>query len=84
MGWIPGRDEPLPGGDGTEKWKDRIVVLSAFYDAMSVVPGLAPGAESAGGIAAMLELMDVLRAHPPGYTVLFLATSRSFSRGYRA
>ena len=78
MGWIPGRDEPLPGGDGTEKWKDRIVVLSAFYDAMSVVPGLAPGAESAGGIAAMLELMDVLRAHPPGYTVLFLATSAHF------
>ena len=78
MGWIPGRDEPLPGGDGTEKWKDRIVVLSAFYDAMSVVPGLAPGAESAGGIAAMLELMEVLRAHPPGYTVLFLATSAHF------
>ncbi|MXZ74795.1 MAG: FtsX-like permease family protein [Gemmatimonadetes bacterium] len=78
MGWIPGRDEPLPGSDGTEKWKDRIVVLSAFYDAMSVVPGLAPGAESAGGIAAMLELMDVLRAHPPGYTVLFLATSAHF------
>ena len=78
MGWLPGRDEPLPGGDGTEKWKDRIVVLSAFYDAMSVVPGLAPGAESAGGIAAMLELMDVLRAHPPGYTVLFLATSAHF------
>ncbi len=78
MGWIPGRDEPLPGGDGTEKWKDRIVVLSAFYDAMSVVPGLAPGAESAGGIAAMLELMEVLRVHPPGYTVLFLATSAHF------
>ena len=78
MGWIPGRDEPHPGGDGTEKWKDRIVVLSAFYDAMSVVPGQAPGAESAGGIAALLELMEVLRAHPPGYTVLFLATSAHF------
>ncbi len=78
MGWIPGRDEPIPGTGGTEKWKDRVVVLSAFYDAMSVVPGLAPGAESAGGIAAMLELMEVLRVHPPGYTVLFLATSAHF------
>ena len=78
MGWIPGLDEPIPGGDGEEKWKDRIVVLSAFYDAMSVVPGLAPGAESAGGIAAMLELLHVFRAHPPGYTVLFLATSAHF------
>ncbi|MCY4543684.1 MAG: M28 family metallopeptidase, partial [Gemmatimonadetes bacterium] len=78
MGWIQGRDEPIPGGDGTEKWKDRVVVLSAFYDAMSVVPGQAPGAESAGGIAAMLELLDVFRAHPPGYTVLFLATSAHF------
>ena len=78
MGWIQGRDEPIPGGDGTEKWKDRVVVLSAFYDAMSVVPGQAPGAESASGIAAMLELLDVFRAHPPGYTVLFLATSAHF------
>ena len=78
MGWIEGRDEPIPGGDGTEKWKDRVVVLSAFYDAMSVVPGQAPGAESAGGIAAMLELLDVFRAHPPGYSVLFLATSAHF------
>lgn len=77
MGWIPGRNELLPGGDGA-LWKDKIVVLSAFYDAMSVVPGMAPGAESAGGLAAMLELVEVLRAHPPGYTVLFLATSGHF------
>ena len=77
MGLIPGRNELLPGGDGA-LWKDKIVVLSAFYDAMSVVPGMAPGAESAGGRAAMLELVEVLRAPPPGYTVLFLATSGHF------
>ena len=45
---------------------------------MSVVPGLAPGAESTGGIAALLELINVLKAYPPQYTVLFLATSAHF------
>ena len=80
MGWIPGVDEIIPGQaeDRPKLWKDQVVVLSAFYDAMSVVPARAPGAEGAGNMAALLEFIKVLRKHPPKYSVLFLATSAHF------
>ncbi len=55
--------------------KDEIVLFDAYYDAMSVVPALAPGAEQASGLVALLELAEYLKAHPPAHTVLFLATS---------
>lgn len=36
MGWLPGLDEPIPGSDDEpRRWKDDIIVLSAYYDAMS-------------------------------------------------
>lgn len=60
------------------KWKDQIIVLSSFYDAISVVPAKAPGAENATGIAALLESAKALRANPPKYTVKFLATGAHF------
>jgi hypothetical protein len=66
LGWIPGQHPEL---------KDRIVLVDAYYDAMSVVPGLAPGAEQASGLVGMLELAEYLAAHPPDHTVLFLASS---------
>ncbi len=66
MGVIPGSDPVLA--------KD-IVVLEAYYDAMSVVPALTPGAEQAASITALLELGRYFRAHPPTRTVVFLATS---------
>jgi hypothetical protein len=82
MGWIPGSDEVIPGNnnnnDNGVRWKDQTVVLSAYYDAMSVVPALAPGGEGAGNMAGLLELIKILRAHPPKYSVLFLATSAHF------
>lgn len=55
--------------------RDQLIVISAYYDAMSVVPSLAPGAEMAGGIVGLLELVDYFTRHPPGHTVMFLATS---------
>ncbi|MBI2950497.1 hypothetical protein HYY27_00310, partial [bacterium] len=63
----------FPGTD--PKLKDQTVVLSAYYDGMSVVPALAPAAEMACGIAGLLELGEMLRARPPARTVVFLATS---------
>lgn len=66
IGTIPGTDPVL---------KDRLVVINAYYDAMSVVPALAPGAEMAGGIVGLLELIEYLAAHPPKHTVMFLASS---------
>ena len=80
-GWLPGVDEKLPPGarEGEQRWKDQILVIQAYYDAMSVVPGRAPGAENAAGITALLKVAEVLARHHPDYTVLFLATSAHFS-----
>jgi hypothetical protein len=73
LGTITGTDPEL---------KEQIVVVNAYYDAMSVVPALGPGAEQACGIVALLELVDYFRKHPPARTVLFLATS-SHHLGFR-
>jgi len=79
------RDRPRQGQNllakitGTDpKLRRQVVFISAYYDSISVVPELAPGAESTCGLAAMLELARILKAHPPGRTVVFLATSGHF------
>ena len=66
LGFLPGTDPDV---------KEQIVVINAYYDAMSVVPALAPGAEMASGAVALLELVNYFKRYPPGRTVLFLATS---------
>src|SRR5205823_7442835 len=64
----------LPGNSAPENTlKDQIIVLEAYYDAMSIVPGRAPGAESALSIASLLELARVRTAHPPNRTVRVIA-----------
>ncbi|MCD6335176.1 MAG: hypothetical protein J7M27_07585 [Candidatus Latescibacteria bacterium] len=62
-------------GDGSEK--DAIVV-EAYYDAMSVVPAVAPGAENACGIVGLLSLAERLKEYGTRHPVLFLATSAHF------
>ena len=66
----------LPGSD--PKLKDQIVVVQAYYDGMSVVPALAPGAESACGMAGLLQTAKTLKKLGNGRTVWFLATSGHF------
>ena len=66
----------LPGSD-PEQSKEAII-LSAYYDSMSVVPKWSPGAENALGIATMLELARLYKDHPPARTIIFLATSGHF------
>ncbi len=80
FGWIPGLDEDMPNArDETRtKWKDYTIVIESFYDAMSVVPGLAPGAESATGVAALLEVARAVKRYNPKYSVVILATSGHF------
>ncbi len=74
----------LPGVDDfiTErqerKWSEQQIVLSSFYDAISVVPAVAPGAENATGIAALLHTAKILKQNPPKYSVMFLATGAHF------
>ncbi|MGQ9731338.1 MAG: FtsX-like permease family protein [Candidatus Zipacnadales bacterium] len=58
--------------------RHEAIILEAYYDSISVVPSLAPGAESAAGITALLEIMRGLKAHPPARSVIFLATSGHF------
>ncbi len=66
MGTIPGYDPLL---------KDDVIVLEGYYDAMSVVPALAPGAEQAASVTALLELAHYFRDNPPARTIVLLATS---------
>lgn len=56
------------------KLKKQIVIVSAYYDSIGIAPSLAPGADSASGIAGLLELARVLQKHPPKRTVWLLAT----------
>jgi hypothetical protein len=58
--------------------RDEHIVLSAYYDSISVVPSLAPGAESACGIAALIEVAKKLKAAEPKRTIVFVATSAHF------
>ncbi|MCK5595547.1 M28 family peptidase, partial [bacterium] len=69
LGWISGSDPEL---------KKEVVVIEAYYDSISVVPSIAPGADSACSIAALIQIAKILRNNPPSRTVLFLATSGHF------
>ncbi|MGW8223028.1 MAG: M28 family peptidase, partial [Syntrophobacteria bacterium] len=55
--------------------KEQLLVVEAFYDSTALVPGMSPGADEATSIAALLDLAGRLRDHPPGRSVLLLATS---------
>ena len=78
IGYIPGTLPPVKPSEKHDYERQRIVVVSAFYDAMSVVPRIAPGAENACGIAALLQTARVLKKFPPRHTIVFLATSSHF------
>ena len=58
--------------------KDEAIVLESYYDSMSPVPAVSPGANQAAGIAALLEMARYFKAYPPARTVYFLATSGHF------
>jgi len=60
------------------KLRDEVVYIESYYDSMSIVPELAPGAESAAGIATLIEMAKFFKAHPPARTVRFLATGAHF------
>ena len=68
-GRIPGRDPELA---------DETIIVQSYYDGMSVVPALAPAAETTAGIAALLELADHLVASPPRRSVILAATGAHF------
>ena len=66
----------LPGSDPV--LKNQCIVVESYYDSMSVVPSISPGAENACGIASMLELARLFKQNPPRRTVVFVATDAHF------
>jgi FtsX-like permease family/Peptidase family M28 len=63
---VPGVDPELKG---------QLLVVEAFYDSTGLVAGASPGADEASSMATLLELARTLRTHPPGRSVLLVATS---------
>lgn len=71
VGIIPGTDPKL-----RKQW----IVLHSYYDGTSVVPSIAPSAETTCGIATMLELARIYKnpKFAPRRSVMFVATSGHF------
>ena len=63
----------LPRAAGSDA--EGVVVFSAYYDSMSVVPALSPGAEQACSVAALLELARTLKQRPLKRRAVFVATA---------
>ncbi len=78
IGYIHGTLPPEPPSEKVDYKRPRVIVLSAFFDAASIVPRVAPGAENACGLAALLQTARVLKQFPPRHTVVFLATGCHF------
>lgn len=78
IGVIHGTLPPECPSEKVDYQRQRTIVLSAFYDAASVVPRVAPGAENACGLAALLQTARVLKKFPPRHTIVFLATGCHF------
>ncbi len=69
VGILPGTDPEL---------RNQWIVVTAYYDSISIVPALAPGAENAAGIASLLELARLFKKYPPKRSVMFVALSGHF------
>ena len=57
------------------KLKEELLIVEAFYDSSTFVSGLSPGADEACSIATLLDMARLLVRHPPGRSVLFVATA---------
>ncbi|MEE3234452.1 MAG: FtsX-like permease family protein [Candidatus Latescibacterota bacterium] len=80
FGWLPGNADqmPLKTRESAQKWEDQVIVIQAYYDAISVVPAIGPGAENAVSIVTLLEIAKILQKTKPNYSILFLATAGHF------
>jgi len=64
MGFVKGTKYP-------EDW----IILSAYYDSLSVVPSMSKGASEAVSISILLSLAKYYSENPPEYTIMFVAFS---------
>ncbi len=58
--------------------KNEVIGIETYYDSNSIIPSIAPGAESSSSISSLLELIRFLNKYPPKRTVLILITSAHF------
>ncbi|MDQ7833408.1 MAG: FtsX-like permease family protein, partial [Desulfovibrionaceae bacterium] len=63
----------IPGSD--PKLSHEVILVEAPYDTGAFVPGMAPGADQAASLAALLRLALEFKASPPARSVLLAATS---------
>ncbi len=68
-GFIKGTDPIL---------KKQLILIESYYDSISVVPSIAPGAEASDGISSLLRLVKYFQENPPKRSILFLACSSHF------
>lgn len=66
----------LPGTD--PKLRNEFILISAYADSISVVPGLSPGAQQASSAAALFEIAKVLKSIGTKRSVIFLLTTGHF------
>lgn len=66
----------LPGSD--PQLRNEYILISAYADSVSVVPGISPGAEQAASAAALFEIAKVLKAQGTKRGVILLLTSGHF------
>lgn len=71
IGIIPGTDPGLA---------NEAVYVSAFYDAMSPVPAIAPGAEQAGSAAVLIHTLERLRRQDRARTIIVVLTAGYFQQ----
>jgi len=60
----------------TDAWK--LIALNGYYDSTSVVPALAPGAESASSISSLLAVTKHLDPTETPYSLMFFASGNHF------
>jgi cell division protein FtsX len=66
----------LPGTDPSKKGEP--IELFAYADSISIVPGIAPGAESISGIAGLLETARVAKTMPHARPLRFILSGAHF------
>jgi len=54
---------------------NEVIAICAHYDTWSVIPALAPGADEATAVGALIELAKYFHEHPPLRTVMLIALS---------
>jgi len=62
-----------PGTDN--KLENQLIVVEAFYDSSTFIPGRSPGADESLSIAGLLELAEHLSSSPPKRPFLLIASS---------